>query len=60
MGAVYSISHSFFWKKKMEAIRQRFNEADDIAEVINIVQNLSIPTTGCQNIEERRKGCSLI
>ena len=26
----------------MEAIRQRLNEVDDIAEVINIVQNLSI------------------
>ena len=36
----------------MEAIRQRLNEADDIAEVIDLMQNLSIPIKGCKNIKD--------
>ena len=55
LGAVYSIFHSFFWKKKMEAIRQRLNEADDIAEVIDLMQNLSIPIKGCKNIKDMKE-----
>ena len=36
----------------MEAIRQRLNEADDIAEVIDSMPNLSIPIRGWKNIED--------
>ena len=60
LGAVYSIFHSFFWKKKMEAIGQKQNEADDIAEVIDSKQNLRIPIKGCENIKDMKEGCSLI
>ena len=47
--------HSFFWKKKMEGITEKLDEADDIAEVIDLMQNLSIPTKGCKNIEDMKK-----
>ena len=30
----------------MEAIRRELSEADNIAEVIDLMQNLSIPTKG--------------
>ena len=36
----------------MEAIRQKLDEADDIAEVIDLMQNLSIQTKGCKKIEK--------
>ena len=44
-----------FLKKKMEAIRQKLNEADDIAEVIDSMQNLSIPIKGWKNIEDMKE-----
>ena len=44
-----------FLKKKMEAIRQKLNEADDIAEVIDSMQNLSILIKGWQNIEDMKE-----
>ena len=39
----------------MEAIRQKLDEADDIAEVIDLMQNLSIQTKGCKNIEDMKE-----
>lgn len=39
----------------MEAIRRKLDEADDIAEVIDLMQNLSIPTKGCKNIEDMKE-----
>ena len=39
----------------MEAIRQRLNEADDIAEAIDLMQNLSIPIKGCKNIKDMKE-----
>ena len=39
----------------MEAIRRKLDETDDIAEVINLMQNLSIPMKGCKNIENMKK-----
>ena len=44
-----------FLKKKMEAIRQKLNEADDIAEVIDSMQNLSILIKGWKNIEDMKE-----
>nr|XP_058947126.1 uncharacterized protein LOC131775043 [Pocillopora verrucosa] len=38
----------------MEGIREKLDEADDIAEVIDLMQNLSIPTKGCKNIEDMK------
>ena len=34
----------------MEATRRKLDEADDIAEVIDLMQNSSIPSKGCKNI----------
>ena len=34
----------------MEAIRRKLDEADDIAEVIDSMQNSSIPSKGCKKI----------
>ena len=39
----------------MEAIRQKLDEADDIAEVIDLMQNLSIQTKGCKNNEDMKE-----
>ena len=39
----------------MEGITEKLDEADDIAEVIDLMQNLSIPTKGCKNIEDMKK-----
>ena len=39
----------------MEGIRRKLDEADDIAEVIDLMQNFSIPTKGCKNIEDMKK-----
>ena len=39
----------------MEAIRQKLNEADDIAEVIDSMQNLSILIKGWKNIEDMKE-----
>ena len=44
-----------FLKKKMEAIGQKLNEADDIAEVIDSMQNLSILIKGWKNIEDMKE-----
>ena len=55
LGAVYSIFHSFVRNKKMEAIQQKLDEAEDIAEVIDLMQNLSIQTKGCKNIEDMKE-----
>ena len=44
-----------FLKKKMEAIRQKLNEADDIAEIIDSMQNLSILIKGWKNIEDMKE-----
>ena len=38
----------------MEAIRQKLDEADDIAEIIDLMQNLSIQTKGCKKIENMK------
>ena len=38
----------------MEAIRRKLDEADDIAEFIDIMENLSIPVKGCKNIEDMK------
>ena len=38
----------------MEGIREKLDEADDIAEVIDLMQNLSIPTKGCKNIQDMK------
>ena len=39
----------------MEAIRRKLDEADDIAKVIDLMQNLSIPTKGCKNIQDMKE-----
>ena len=39
----------------MEAIRQKLNEADDIAVVIDSMQNLSILIKGWKNIEDMKE-----
>ncbi|RMX57170.1 hypothetical protein pdam_00022588 [Pocillopora damicornis] len=39
----------------MEAIRRKLDETDDIAEVINLMQNLSIPMKACKNIENMKE-----
>ena len=39
----------------MEAIRQKLDEADDIAEVTDLMQNLSIQTKGCKKIENMKE-----
>ena len=39
----------------MEGIREKLDEADDIAEVIDSMKNLSIPTKGCKNIEDMKR-----
>ena len=38
----------------MEGIRRKLDAVDDIAEVIDLMQNLSIPTKGCKNIEDMK------
>ena len=39
----------------MESIKQKLDEADDIAEVIDLMQNLSIQTKGCKNIKDMKE-----
>ena len=39
----------------MEAIRRKLDEADEIAEVIDLMDNLSIPTKGCKNIIDMKE-----
>lgn len=39
----------------MEAIKQKLQEAEDIAEVIDLMQNLNIPTKGCKNMEDMKE-----
>ncbi|XP_022801997.1 mitofusin-2-like [Stylophora pistillata] len=39
----------------MEAIRQKLQEAEDIAVVIDVMQNLDIPITGCKNMEDMKE-----
>ena len=54
MGAVYSI-FQFLLEEKMEAIRQKLKEADNIPEVIDLMLNLRIPNKGCKNIEDMKE-----
>ena len=54
MGAVYSI-FQFLLEEKMEAIRQKLKEADNIPEVIDFILNLRIPNKGCKNIEDMKE-----
>lgn len=39
----------------MEAIKRKLDEAEDIAHVIDLMQNLSIPTKECKNMEDMKK-----
>ena len=39
----------------MEGIRRKLDEAVDIAEITDLMQNLSIPTRGFKNIEDMKK-----
>ena len=50
MSAVYSI-FQFLLKEKMEAIRQKLKEADNIPEVIDLMQNLSIPIKDAKTLK---------
>ena len=50
MGAVYSI-FQFLLEEKMEAIRQKLKEADNIPEVIDLMQNLSIPIKDAKTLK---------
>ena len=39
----------------MEFIRGKLEEAEDIAEVMELMQNLNIPTKECKTIEQMKR-----
>ena len=39
----------------MEFIMKKIREAEDLAEVIELMQNLSIPTKGCKTVGEMKE-----
>ena len=39
----------------MESIERKIDTAEDIADVIELMQNLNIPTRGCQSIEQMKR-----
>ena len=38
----------------MEFIMKKIREAEDLADVIELMQNLSIPTKGCKTVGEMK------
>ena len=39
----------------MESIMQKIREAEDLADVIELMQNLTIPTKGCKTVDEMKE-----
>ena len=39
----------------MESIIEKIREAEDIADVIKLMQNLNIPTKGCKTVDQMRE-----
>lgn len=39
----------------MESIRRKIDDAEDIADVIDLMQNLNILTRGCRTIEQMKE-----
>lgn len=39
----------------MESIIEKIREAEDIADVIELMQNFNIPTKGCKNVDQMRE-----
>ncbi|XP_066024745.1 uncharacterized protein [Pocillopora verrucosa] len=50
-----SVFVQFLLEEKMEAIRQKLKEADNIPGVIDLILNLRIPNKGCKNIEDMKE-----
>ena len=40
---------------RMESIIEKIREAEDIADVIELMQNLNIPTKGCKTVDQMRE-----
>ena len=38
----------------MESITKKILEAEDIADVIELMQNLNIPTKGCKTVDQMK------
>ena len=39
----------------MESIIQKIREAEDVADVIELIQNLNIPTKGCKTVDQMKE-----
>ena len=39
----------------MESVMKKIREAEDLAEVIELMQNLSIPTKGCKTVDQMKE-----
>lgn len=39
----------------MESIMQKIREAEDLADVIELMQNLNIPTKGCKTVNQMKE-----
>ena len=39
----------------MEFIMKKIGEAEDLADVIELMQNLSIPTKGCKTVDQMKE-----
>ena len=39
----------------MEFIMKKIREAEDLADVIELMQNLSIPTKGCKTVDQMKE-----
>ena len=38
----------------MEFVTEKIREAEDLADVIELMQNLNIPTKGCKTVDEMK------
>ena len=39
----------------MEFVMKKIREAEDLADVIELMQNLSIPTKGCKTVDQMKE-----
>lgn len=42
-------------RTRMESIKRKIHEAEDIAVVIELMKNLNIPTKGCETVKQMKE-----
>ena len=50
-----SESLPFHYGIRMESIKRKIHETEDVADVIGLMQNLNIPTIGCETVKQMKE-----